>query len=50
LNVDILIYIVGSCLMASVSIGFVFWAIKSGQFHEDDNVKRKPLEDEEIDS
>jgi cbb3-type cytochrome oxidase maturation protein len=36
--------------MAGVSVGFVFWAIKSGQFQEDDRVKRKPLEeDEEID-
>lgn len=51
MDVDILIYIAGSILVACVSAGFVFWAIKSGQFQEDDKVKQQPLEeDDEIDS
>jgi cbb3-type cytochrome oxidase maturation protein len=52
LNIDILIYIVGSFLMAAVSIGFVFWALKTGQFGENEHLKRIPLaeDDEEYDS
>ena len=52
LNIDILIYIVGSFLMAAVSIGLVFWALKTGQFGENEHLKRIPLaeDDEEYDS
>jgi len=47
LDIDILIYLVGSILMACVSIGFVFWAIKTGQFEENEHVKHKPIEEED---
>lgn len=52
LNLDILIYIIGSFLMAVVSIGFVLWALKTGQFEENEHLKRIPLveDDEEYDS
>lgn len=52
MNIDILIYIIGSILMAVVSIGFVFWALKTGQFEENEHLKRLPLveDSEEYDS
>ena len=46
LNVDILIYVIGAFLMAAVSTGFVFWALKTGQFEENDHLKRLPLEED----
>ena len=48
-DVDILIYIIGSVLMACISIGFVIWGFKSGQFKENEHLKRQPLEEEEND-
>ena len=47
LDVDILIYMIGSILMACISIGFVLWGFKSGQFKENEQVKRQPLEEDE---
>ena len=47
MDVDILIYIIGSVLMACISIGFVMWGFKSGQFRENEHLKRQPLDDEE---
>jgi nitrogen fixation-related uncharacterized protein len=47
LDVDILIYVIGAFLMAAVSTGFVFWALKTGQFEENAHLKRLPLEEDE---
>ena len=52
MDINILIYVVGSFLMAAVSVGFVFWALKTGQFEENEHLKRIPLveDNEEYDS
>ena len=47
MNVDILIYTLGSIIMAGVSIGFVLWGFKTGQFKDNENLKRAPLEEDE---
>ena len=47
LDVDILIYVIGSIMMACISVGFVLWGLKSGQFKENEHVKRQPLEEDE---
>ena len=47
MDVDVLIYIIGSILMACVSIGFVLWGLKTGQFKENEHLKRKPLEEDD---
>jgi cbb3-type cytochrome oxidase maturation protein len=47
LNIDLLIYTVGSILMAGISVGFVLWGFKTGQFEENEHLKRKPLEEDE---
>jgi cbb3-type cytochrome oxidase maturation protein len=46
-NVDLLIYTVGSILMACISVGFVLWGFKTGQFKENDHLKREPLEEDD---
>jgi cbb3-type cytochrome oxidase maturation protein len=38
---------IGSILMAGISIGFVLWGFKSGQFKEHEHLKRQPLEEDE---
>jgi cbb3-type cytochrome oxidase maturation protein len=47
LDIDILIYVIGAFLMAAISIGFVFWALRTGQFEENDHLKHLPLEEAE---
>ena len=47
MNVDLLIYTVGSILMACISVGFVLWGFKTGQFKENDHLKREPLEEDD---
>ena len=47
LNVDILIYLIGAILMACVSVGFVLWGLKTGQFRENEHLKRLPLKEDE---
>jgi cbb3-type cytochrome oxidase maturation protein len=47
LNVDLLIYIGGSILMAAISVGFVLWGFKTGQFKENDHLKSQPLEEDD---
>jgi cbb3-type cytochrome oxidase maturation protein len=47
LNVDILIYVIGAILMACISIGFVLWGLKTGQFRENEHLKSLPLEEDE---
>ena len=47
LDIDILIYMIGSILMTCISVGFVLWGFKSGQFKENEHVKRQPLEEDE---
>ena len=47
MDVDMLIYLVGSIFMACVSVGFVLWGFKTGQFQENDHVKSQPLEEDE---
>jgi cbb3-type cytochrome oxidase maturation protein len=46
LNVDLFIYTAGSILMACISIGFVLWGFKTGQFEENDHLKSQPLEED----
>ena len=47
MNVDLLIYTIGSILMACISVGFVLWGFKTGQFKENDHLKREPLEEDD---
>jgi len=47
LDIDILIYTIGSLVMAGVSIGFVLWGFKTGQFKDNEHLKRAPLEEDE---
>ena len=47
MNIDLLIYTVGSILMAGISVGFVLWGLKTGQFKENEHLKRKPLEEDD---
>jgi cbb3-type cytochrome oxidase maturation protein len=49
LDVDMLIYVAGGVLMAFISIAFVIWGLKTGQFEENEHLKRKPLEEDEED-
>ena len=44
--IDILIYVIGAILLAAISIGFVVWGFRTGQFHENDHVKRMPFEED----
>jgi cbb3-type cytochrome oxidase maturation protein len=46
-DVDILIYLIGSVLMACISIDFVIWGFKSGQFKENEHLKRQPLDEDD---
>ena len=46
MNVDLLIYTGGSILMAAISVGFVLWGFKTGQFKENDHLKSQPLEED----
>jgi nitrogen fixation-related uncharacterized protein len=45
-----LIYVVGAFLMASISVGFVVWGFKTGQFVESAKLKRKMLEEDEAEN
>ena len=47
LNVDILIYVIGAIIMTCISVGFVLWGLKTGQFKENEHLKRLPLMEEE---
>ena len=47
LDIDTLIYTIGSIVMAGVSIGFVLWGFKTGQFKDNEHLKRAPLDEEE---
>ena len=47
LDIDMLIYTIGSIVMAGVSIGFVLWGFKTGQFKDNEHLKRAPLDEEE---
>jgi cbb3-type cytochrome oxidase maturation protein len=47
LDVDMLIYLTGSILMVFITIAFVIWGLKTGQFKENEHLKRKPLEEDE---
>ena len=47
MNIDLLIYMIGSILMASISIGFVLWGFRTGQFEENEHLKREPLEEDD---
>jgi len=41
-----LIYVIGSFLMAGISIGFVVWGFKTGQFVESNDLNHKVLEED----
>ena len=47
MNVDILIYVIGAVLMACISVGFVLWGLRTGQFKENEHLKRLPLKEDE---
>ncbi len=47
MDIDIFIYTMGAALMMLIYIGFLVWAIKTGQFRDNERLKYKPLEDEE---
>jgi nitrogen fixation-related uncharacterized protein len=42
-----LIYVIGGFLMAGISIGFVVWGFKTGQFVENADLNRRVLEEDE---
>jgi cbb3-type cytochrome oxidase maturation protein len=42
-----LVYLVGAILLALIPVGFLIWGLKTGQFKEDEHLKRKPLEEDE---
>ena len=48
MEIDILIYTIGAGLMVLIYIGFLVWGIKTEQFKENEHLKYKPLEKEEI--
>ena len=47
LNVDIMIYLIGAILLTCITIGFVIWGLKTGQFEENEHVKHLPLTEDE---
>jgi cbb3-type cytochrome oxidase maturation protein len=49
MDIDMFIYTVGALFIASITIGFLFWSVKTRQFNENEHVRNLPLkEDEEI--
>jgi len=46
LDLDMLIYVIGSFLLAGISIGLVIWGFKTGQFVETEDLNRKVLEED----
>ncbi|MEJ2126625.1 MAG: cbb3-type cytochrome oxidase assembly protein [Candidatus Bathyarchaeota archaeon] len=47
MEIDVLIYTIAAGLMMLIYIGFLAWAIKTGQFKDSEKLKYKPLEEEE---
>lgn len=47
MDVDMLIYTVGAFLIAGVTVGFLFWSLKTGQFKENKHLKNLPLKEDE---
>jgi cbb3-type cytochrome oxidase maturation protein len=47
LDIDMLVYLSGAIIMALIPIGFLIWGLKTGQFKEDEQIKCKPLEEDE---
>ena len=47
MDIDVLIYTIGATLMVLIYIGFLVWAIKTGQFKDNEHLKYKPLEEED---
>ena len=47
LEIDVLIYTIAAGLMMLIYIGFLAWAIKTGQFKDSEELKYKPLEEED---
>ncbi len=47
MDVDVIIFVSGSVLMFLIYLGFLVWAIKSGQFKDVEKVRSKPLEEED---
>jgi nitrogen fixation-related uncharacterized protein len=48
LDVDVLIYTIGATLMVLIYVGFLVWGIKTGQFKDNEHLRYKPLEEEDI--
>jgi cbb3-type cytochrome oxidase maturation protein len=42
-----LIYMIGAFLMAGISVGFVVWGLKAGQFGECADLNRRVAEEDE---
>jgi nitrogen fixation-related uncharacterized protein len=42
-----LIYLVGAFGIATITTGLFAWALGTKHFQEDENLKRKPLEEDE---
>ena len=47
MDIDVLIYTIGAVLMVLIYIGFLVWGIKTGQFKDNENLRYKPLEEED---
>jgi nitrogen fixation-related uncharacterized protein len=48
MDIDVLIYTIGAVLMVLIYIGFLAWGIKTGQFKDNEHLRYKPLEEEDI--
>jgi nitrogen fixation-related uncharacterized protein len=46
-DLDMLIYLIGSVIMACITAGFVIWGFKTEQFKENEHLKRLALEEAE---
>ena len=47
MNVDMLIYTIGAFLITGITVGFLLWGFKTGQFEENEHVRFLALEEDE---
>lgn len=47
MDVDMLVYTVGALFIACITVGFLFWSIRTGQFKENQDLKNLPFKDDE---
>jgi nitrogen fixation-related uncharacterized protein len=47
LDIDMLIYMIGALGITVITAGFVFWSLKTKAFEDNDQLRFKPLEEDE---